>query len=191
MKKIILLLAVVLAAFTTYAQEQSKGYRGFAEIGYGIGVGDYDFGRFSIETSHGYQFNHYIFLGAGLGFQFSSKYETPGMEYALDKRDSKVDIPIFANLHFNFLKKKFSPFVDLKGGAFVNNGGGAYVNASAGLRIATTARQSVNISVGYAFQQLEFETFGHFSNPGHNMNYTRDPRRLDTEAVSLKVGYEF
>lgn len=191
MKKIILLLAVVIAAFTTYAQEQSKGYRGFAEVGYGIGVGDYDFGRFSIETSHGYQFNHYIFLGAGLGFQFSSKYETKGMEYALDKRDSKVDIPIFANLHFNFLKKKFSPFVDLKGGAYVNNGGGAYVNASAGLRIATTARQAVNISVGYAFQQLEFETFGHFTNPGHNMNYTRDPRRLDTEAVTIKVGYEF
>ncbi len=84
-----------MASFTTYAQEQSKGYRGFAEVGYGIGVGDYDFGRFSIETSHGYQFNHYIFLGAGLGFQFSSKYETKGMEYALDKRDSKVDIPIF------------------------------------------------------------------------------------------------
>ncbi len=191
MTKIILLLAVVMASFTTYAQEQSKGYRGFAEVGYGIGVGDYDFGRFSIETSHGYQFNHYIFLGAGLGFQFSSKYETKGKEYALDKRDSKVDIPIFANLHFNFLKKKFSPFVDLKGGAYVNNGGGAYVNASAGLRIATTARQAVNISVGYAFQQLEFETFGHFTNPGHNMNYTRDPRRLDTEAVTIKVGYEF
>ena len=191
MKKIILFLAVVLAAFTTYAQEQSKGYRGFAEVGYGIGVGDYDFGCFSIETSHGYQFNHYIFLGAGLGFQFSSKYETLGMEYALDKRDSKVDIPIFANLHFNFLKKKFSPFVDLKGGAFVNNGGGAYVNVSAGLRIATTARHAVNISVGYAFQQLEFETFGHFTNPGHNMNYTRDARRLDTEAVSIKIGYEF
>ncbi len=191
MKKIILLLAVVMASFTTYAQEQSKGYRGFAEVGYGIGVGDYDFGRFSIETSHGYQFNHYIFLGAGLGFQFSSKYETKGMEYALDKRDSKVDIPIFANLHFNFLKKKISPFVDLKGGAYVNNGGGAYVNASAGLRIATTAKQAVNISVGYAFQQLEFETFGHFTNPGHSMNYTRDPRRLDTEAVTIKVGYEF
>ena len=191
MKKIILLLAVVLAPFTTYPQEQSKGYRGFAEVGYGIGVGDYDFGRFSIETSHGYQFNHYIFLGAGLGFQFSSRYETPGMEYALDKRESKVDIPIFANLHFNFLKKKFSPYVDLKGGAFVNNGGGAYVNASAGLRIATTARQAVNISVGYAFQQLEFETFGHFTNLGHNMNYTRYARRLDTEVVSIKIGYEF
>ena len=90
MKKIFLLMAVVMTAFTSFAQEQGKGYRGFAELGYGIGVGDYEFGRFSIETSHGYQFNHYFFLGAGVGFQFSSKYETPGMEYALDKRDSKV-----------------------------------------------------------------------------------------------------
>lgn len=192
MRKVILMMMCLLAsAGMLMAQEQTKGYRGFAELGYGIGVGDYEFGRFSIETSHGYQFNHYFFLGAGMGFQFSSKYETPGMEYALDKRDSKVDIPIFANVHLNFLKKKLSPFIDLKGGAYVNNGGGAYVNASAGLRIATTARQAVNISVGYAFQQLEFETFGRFTNPGHNMNYTRDARRLDAEAVTIKVGYEF
>lgn len=191
MKKIFLLLGVLLTTLSSFGQEQSKGYRGFAELGYGIGVGDYEFGRFSIETSHGYQFNHYFFLGAGMGFQFSSKYETPGMEYALDKRDSKVDIPIFANVHLNFLKKRLSPFIDLKGGAYVNNGGGAYVNASVGLRIATTARQAVNIYVGYAFQQLEFETFGRFTNPGHNMNYTRDARRLDAEAVTIKVGYEF
>lgn len=191
MKKIFLVLAVLLTTLSSFAQEQSKGYRGFADLGYGIGVGDYEFGRFSIETSHGYQFNHYIFLGAGVGFQFSSKYETPGMEYALDKRDSKVDIPLFANVHINILKKKFSPFIDLKGGAYVNNGGGAYINAAAGLRIATTARQAVNITVGYAFQQLEFETFGRFTNPGHSMSYTRDPRRLDTEAVTIKVGYEF
>ena len=191
MKKILLLIAVLASVLTASAQEQSKGYRGFAELGYGIGVGDYDFGRFSIETSHGYQFNHYIFLGAGVGFQFSSKYETPDMDIALDKRDSKVDIPIFANFRANFLKKRFSPFVDLKGGAYVNNGGGAYVNASAGLRIATTARQAVNISVGYALQQLEFETFDRFTNPGHNMNYTRDSRRLDSEVVTIKVGYEF
>lgn len=51
-------MAVVMTAFTSFAQEQGKGYRGFAELGYGIGVGDYEFGRFSIETSHGYQFNH-------------------------------------------------------------------------------------------------------------------------------------
>lgn len=194
MKKLLLLFACILCSTgiqITQAQVQTKGYRGFADLGYGIGIGDYDFGRFSIETSHGYQFSHYIFLGAGVGFQFSSKYETPGMEIALDKRDSKVDIPIFANFHANFLKKKFSPFIDLKGGAYVNNKGGAYVNAAVGLRIATAERQAVNVSVGYALQQLEFETFGKFTDPGHNMNYSRNPRRLDTEVVAVKIGYEF
>lgn len=191
MKKLFLLFAIVMATLPISAQEQHKGYRGFADLGYGVGIGDYEFGRFSIETAHGYQFNHYFFLGAGLGFQFSQKYETPDMEYALDKRDSKVDIPIFANFRANFLKKRFSPFIDLKGGAYVNNGGGAYVNASAGLRIATTARQAVNISVGYALQQLEFETFDRFTNPGHNMSYTRKPHRYDSEVITIKVGYEF
>lgn len=38
-------------------------YRGFVDAGYDVGIGDYDFGRFVINTTHGYQFNPYIFLG--------------------------------------------------------------------------------------------------------------------------------
>lgn len=190
MKKFMMILAILCAAMTANAQEQGKGYRGFAEVGYGIGVGDYNFGRFSVETSHGYQICHYLYVGGGLGFQFSQKATYGDKAMPLDQRDSKVDIPVFANIHSQFLKSKVSPFVDLKAGAYVNNGGGAYINASAGVRIATTSRQAVNISVGYGFQQLEFETFDHFNNKW-DMSYTRSPRRLDTEAVTIKVGYEF
>ncbi len=66
-----------------------------ADLGYTIGVGDYDFGRFEISTTHGYQVNPYFFLGGGVGFHFMQSYETKGMEIALDKRDSKVSIPLF------------------------------------------------------------------------------------------------
>lgn len=46
----------MMVSSAALAQEQNKGYRGFDDLGYGIGVGDCEFGRFSIETSHGYQF---------------------------------------------------------------------------------------------------------------------------------------
>ena len=194
MKKFVLLVAL-LSTFALGMNAQSQavfthGYRGFADIGYTIGVGDYEFGRFEVNTTHGYQINPYFFVGAGAGLHFMSSYETPGMDIALDTRDSKVSIPVFAAARVNFTKTKVSPFIDLKGGTFVNNNDGLYIVASVGCRIATVGKQGVDISLGYTYEKLEFETFGRFTS-SHNMNYTRNPRKLDAEGISIKVGYEF
>lgn len=135
MKKVFLLFAVVFSSLTVCAQNVSSGcYRGFADAGYTIGIGDYDMGRFEINTSHGYQINPFIYLGAGLGLHFMPEYSTSGMDIALDSRESKVDIPVFANAKFNMSKGKFAPFIDGKVGTYVTNNGGLYMNLSAGLR---------------------------------------------------------
>jgi hypothetical protein len=194
MKKLFLFFAL-MSVFTLGMSAQgtstfTNGYRGFADLGYTIGVGDYEFGRVEVNTTHGYQINPYIFIGAGAGLHFMSSYETPDMDIALDTRDSKVCIPIFAAARVNFTKTKVSPFIDVKGGTFVTSGDGLYLAAAAGCRIATTGKQGLNISLGYTFEKLEFETFGRFTST-HNMNYTRNPRKLDAEGVSIKIGYEF
>ena len=192
MKKILLLLTVLFAGLTAKAQNDfNSGYRGFVDLGYTIGVGDYEFGRFEISTTHGYQVHPYFYVGAGVGFHFMSKYETKGMEYAHDTRDSKVSIPLFVDLHSAFTKTKFAPFVDLKLGHFVTNGDGFYANISAGFRMKTIGKQAVTLSIGYTFEKLKFETFNRFTNPGINMDYTRSSRLLDMEGISIKVGYEF
>lgn len=191
MKKALLLLCVLFAGIAAKAQDNYSGYRGFADLGYTIGVGDYEFGRFEISTAHGYQVCPYFFVGAGVGFHFMSKYETKGMTYALDTRDSKVSIPLFVDLHSQFMKTKFAPFVDVKLGHFVTNGDGFYANASAGVRMRTIGHQAVTLSIGYTFEKLKFETFDKFTHPGLNMDYTRSSRLLDTEGISIKVGYEF
>ena len=169
---------------------QSNCYRGNVEAGYSVGIGDYDFGRFEINTTHGYQFNPYIFLGAGTGLHFMSSYETGGMDIALDARESKVDIPVFANIRCNILNKRFSPFVDVKGGTFVTNNGGLYLVAAVGCRYAFNDKYALSLSAGYAKEKLEFETFEDFVG-SHSMNYTTSPRKLDTEAISIKLGFEF
>ncbi len=192
MKKTLLLLCLIIAGFSAKAQDDStSGYRGYADLGYTLGVGDYEFGRFEISTTHGYQVCPFFYVGAGVGFHFMSKYDTKDMEYALDSRDSKVSIPIFVDLHSTFMKTKFAPFVDVKLGHFVTNGDGFYANASAGVRMKTIGKQSVTLSIGYTFEKLKFETFDRFTNPGINMDYTRSSRLLDTEGISIKVGYEF
>ena len=191
MRKISFVLSAIMAiALNCNAQSSNGCYRGFIDAGYSIGVGDYEFGRFEVNTSHGYQFNPYFFLGAGAGLHFMSSYETKDMDIPLDVRDSQVDIPVFANIRCNFSKKKVSPFVDVKGGTYVTNNGGLYVNASAGCRFAINEKQAVSFAVGYASEKLEFETFDRFTS-NTSMNYTRSPRKLDTEAITLKLGFEF
>ena len=190
-KQSFILAGMMAIVLNCSAQSGSNGYyRGFIDAGYSIGVGDYEFGRFEVNTSHGCQFNPYLFLGAGVGLHFMSSYETKGMSIPLDVRDSQVDIPVFANIRCNFSKKKVSPFVDLKGGTYVTNNGGLYVNASTGLRFAINEKQAVNIAIGYASEKLEFDTLDRFSSYT-SMNYTRRPSKCDTEAITLKVGLEF
>ncbi len=62
--------------------------------------------------------------------------------------------------------------------------------SSAGCRMTVKGNQAVSLSIGYTYEKLEFETFGRFTS-STSMNYTRDPRKLDCEGVSIKLGYEF
>ena len=53
MKKTLILSIMVLACLMAKAQENSsRGYRGYADLGYTIGVGYYDLNSFEISTTH-------------------------------------------------------------------------------------------------------------------------------------------
>lgn len=193
MKKILLVLISVLSFASIKAEDNffSKGYRGFADLGYTIGVGDYKFGRFEISTTHGYQVNPYFFVGGGVGFHFMQKCTYGSSDIPLDERKAKVSIPLFADFRGTFTKKKFAPFLDLKLGYFLTNSDGFYGNISAGGRMMIVGKQAVSLSIGYVYEKLQFQTFDRFTNPGHNMNYTRSGRLLDCEGISIKISYEF
>ena len=186
MKRTFALATLLSIALIANAQNiLGNCYRGFVDAGYSIGVGDYEFGRFEVNTTHGYQVNPYLFFGAGMGLHFMSKYETE-----LDYRESKVDIPVFANVHCNFSKGKVTPFIDGRGGTFVTNNGGLYTSASAGCRISINDKQAISVSIGYTTEKLEFETFDRFTN-NSNMDYTIEARKCDTESITLKLGFDF
>ena len=91
-----------------------EGYHGFVDLGYTLGIGDYKFGRFEINTTHGYQFNPHFFVGGGLGFHFMSEYNTPNMNIALDYRKKQFDIPIYGNVRWTIINNKVTPFIDGK-----------------------------------------------------------------------------
>lgn len=190
MKKLLLSLAVLFVSQMISAQSISSGYRFLIDGGYTVGIGDYDFGRFELNVSNGYQINSFFYAGGGLGLHFMSEYKTKNMDIPLDLRKQKTDIPIFANLRANFANGKFSPFVDGKAGYYLTNNGGIYLNLSAGCRIALNDQQAINILVGYTSEELEFETFKGFVS-SKSMDYTRSARKLNAEGIAIKVGFEF
>ncbi len=65
-------MALALSAILGIGQLQAAdhGYKGFVEGGFTAGLGNWDFHRLEILTSHGYQFSPYLFVGGGLGFQY-------------------------------------------------------------------------------------------------------------------------
>ncbi|WP_298073962.1 hypothetical protein [uncultured Bacteroides sp.] len=78
----------------------------------------------------------------------------------------------------------------MKGGTYVTNGGGLYINASVGIRYALNDKQGLSISLGYTNEKLEFEVFDEFIDYD-SMDYTRDKTQYNTEAIAIKLGFDF
>lgn len=156
-----------------YSDFSRTGYRGFVDIGYALGVGDYGDGVFAVSTSHGYQFNPYIFVGAGIGVDYHLDYET-------------VFLPIFADIRGYFIDGSITPFVGIKIGYSPVDGYGLYFNPSVGASFGISRKFALNVSIGYNLQRAEVYTY-YYSYYGPRSSYSNET----IGAITFKVGFEF
>lgn len=174
-------LAIVLLFASTFVSAQNlsdQRYRGFLDAGCSIGFNDYQFERFEINTSHGFQMDTHLFFGAGCGIHYSRQYTN-------DSREAEFDVPIYANARINILKSYNTPFIDARIGQIVNNDCGTYMSFSIGYRTHSDEKSALNLSLGYTTSaKLSSNTSYHFSSPNHLV------KRI-TESVTLRIGYEF
>lgn len=142
-----------------------SGYKGFIDLGYTFGIGDWGEDRMSFSTSHGYQFNPYLFAGIGVGVNYYF--------------DSEVfALPIFAHIRANFIDNKISPYIDFKVGYSPNlDFEGFYMSPSIGCKIG-----SFNIGVGYVMQKVKIEY--------EDYDYD-ESETLNCGGISVKLGFEF
>lgn len=147
----------------------AKGYKGFVDLGYAIGVGSWGVDRVEFTTAHGYQFNPYLFGGIGLGVNYYTESEL-------------CNLPIFANIRANLLDAKITPFVDFRIGYSVLDVEGLYLAPSVGCRFALTRKMAVNLGVGYTLQRVGIYYVYD--------NYFFD-EKISCSAINLKVGFEF
>lgn len=171
MKNITKFIAVCLVFVSAgvYAQGKtgvlSKGYHAMADFGFGT----YPTFNYNVSTTHGYQFNPYIFVGGGI--------------LAIATEDlEKCALPIFADFRINFLDKKVSPLVDFRNGITVSQGVGFYSQAAFGARFILSEKYAMNLYTGFELYELK----SRYLNEGKNF-YASDK----IGSIIIKLGFEF
>ena len=162
MKKFLILLVTVFIATSAFAQD-AKGYRGFTDFSYSLGVGDNseDFDRYAISTTHGYQIDDIVFVGAGVSFEYVRK---AAISLVPIYGDVRVDIPLSSG--------SVKPFIDAKVGYAAGTIDGFYFAPTVGVRIPVNFVKALNLGLGYKLQKIQDAS-------------------TNTNAITFNVGIEF
>ena len=127
-----------------------KGYIGSLEYERDFNSSDSRLITSAMFTVHGYQFNPYIFLGIGIGFQ-QMEYETDGVKLSF----TKTTVPLFADAKIHLLKTRIAPFVEGRLGYCVSGFKGLYFNPTVGVSFGISPRTGGLLAFGYSFQKLK------------------------------------
>ena len=160
-----------ITALRTKSQDVSglkRGFKGYVEVGYALGLSDDDDGCGLVLAAFGYQFNPHIFAGLGAGVGLYDEFEDLG-------------IPVFANFRYTILNKRISPFVDAKAGYSFGDMEGLYLSPSVGCRFAIGKRMAITTSVCLEVQDYEYEDYYWY------YDYSSETAL----SLGLKIGFEF
>lgn len=128
------------------SNSSSRGYYGHIDIGYGIGIGDFD-GAFKIDAINGYKFNNYFTMAFGAGIR--SYGDIDGVIAAF-----------YVTPKFNFSKRSLSPFISLGAGASTDfdwETGGMVYMGTFGLDYVINNGPVISFGIYLENQALEIE----------------------------------
>lgn len=165
MKKTLFTALLILSTFIAAARQPEKGYRGFVdgsvtlntEISFfGDGGPSNSYLWLGGSTTHGYQFNPYLFVGGGVG------YET--VVAPRDNRPSRI-FPVFADVRTDLKFNRFTPFADVKLGVNFTRGAGLYFSPTVGYRFNWGRRTAINFGIGMTMFGRRMELKEHIFAP--------------------------
>lgn len=100
-----------------------------------------------------------------------------GLEYNSEMEE--LYMPLFADFRVNFMNKRISPFIDLRGGYSPITDGGVYISFSTGVSFQFKPKLGLYAGISYTMQQAK-ETFSYSKQEYYYMHY-----------LGAKVGLEF
>ncbi len=175
MKRCIAIVALLALCTSIFAQDpfRTKKYRGFADVGLSVVATEGQSAvSFALTTSHGYQVNPYLFLGAGVGVGVSGGSST----------STEVSVPIFGQTRINFTTKRISPYLDFKGGYDVGDFKGGILSPSFGISMPVSNYCAIDFGISYSCKLHRWEDIG--------WNYKLWGMKV-IHSVSIDFGFEF
>ena len=136
------------------------GYKGIVEIGSGFAYSDDLLYICKLTTTHGYQFNSYIYAGfmAGLGNVAVTYTTTDYKDVVHTYMDTEMSAVFAADTRFYICPDKaLKPFMGLQLGTEVINGMKMYMALSIGVRLALNNDLGVNVSLNTGLRDVLFK----------------------------------
>lgn len=164
MRKTIIVLFLILACSLTevVGRNPERGYRGFVEseslfvpnLGFLVGGGgESDFWT-GFSTTHGYQINPHLFVGAGM----SCLWVFNDIDYHTDTPKIKY-LPLFADVRTDLRFDRFTPFADLRMGYNLLRHGAFSGALTLGYRFDWGRRVALNLALGVNLRGQRYEDF--------------------------------
>lgn len=164
------LISILLAycAIVATARQPERGYRGFADVSTTLNL-DVDISIYGGSgpsdsyiwlggsTTHGYQFNPYLFVGGGIGYEtvIAPRNERP-----------KRILPVFADVRTDLKFNRFTPFADVKLGVNFTRGAGVYFSPTIGYRFNWGRRTAINFGMGITLFGIQMNYYDPIMAPG-------------------------
>lgn len=167
--------------YQEYGWEKAPRYRGFVGESTVFGVGDYDYSRIMLLTSHGIQITPEIYAGIGTGITaWFDIYDYWGNE-------SCASIPLFVNIRgeiHNIIRRNFSPYIDLKLGYNFVDVTGVFFTPEIGMHFYFGHKKfGIGCGIGYHLQQAEITEYGYG-------NYSWTSKEI-LNGIALSVAFDF
>lgn len=182
-KRFLTAIAALALVATAYGRHPSRGYRGFVDWSSDVRREKVFNGSATnfvtgVTTTHGCQFNPWLFAGGGVGVEYGSKF-------------GNYIVPIYADVRFDPLMGSFSPFADIRLGYSCTDGGGVYFSPSVGYRIDLGRKVGINIGLGMSVKGWKSDVYeiGYYSDY-YYANYIGTHRSADV-FFNFRVGIDF
>lgn len=170
MKRKLLVLVLLMAAMSFSSYAQKIKYQGEINVGhsFGMGIDEWNFDRFTIETVHGMRVNEYLFVGAGAGWH-----------HFVNGAEKFSVVPVYFNAKGYLKAGKITPFASFDIGIGLPFGQpyghrGLYISPAIGANYKITPKNTLGLVLGYQSQKL----------PGYGSTLVMD-------AVSIKLAFGF
>lgn len=195
MKRFLFLIATAIISISASALQPQCGYRGFVDwsnyldidLGFLVGEGGETKVFTGFTTSHGYQFNNWLFVGGGAGYEYNLNWK----KYH-HRDESRYVIPVFAEARLDARWNRFTPFFSVRLGANLAEHGGIYFSPTVGYRFNWGRKSAINFGLGVTLYGKRWSYQDYIEIPDGGLVLAPETSYRGTVTkFTVSLGYEF